>query len=105
MIALENIVSLWKAGFKLVPLNELSTGPTLSWSEIYSTPDYWSDEKLRLHLNKFHNIATTFGKSHLRDGDGREQYLHCLDIDSEEVLNRLSTLLEQWKLRIPCVLV
>jgi hypothetical protein len=98
MITLENIISLWKAGFKLVPLNELSTGPTVAWSEIYSTPDYWSDEKFRVYLNKFHNIATTFGKSHLLDKDGKELYLYCLDIDSEEVLNRVLTLLEQWKL-------
>jgi hypothetical protein len=98
MITLENIISLWKAGFKLVPLNELSTGPTVAWSEIYSAPDYWSDEKFRVDLNKFHNIATTFGKSHLQDKDSRELYLHCLDIDSEEVLNRVLTLLEQWKL-------
>ncbi|MGC1930191.1 MAG: hypothetical protein WA667_14555, partial [Candidatus Nitrosopolaris sp.] len=98
MITLEIIISLWKAGFKLVPLNELSSGPTISWSEIYSKPDYWSDEKLRLQLNKFYNIATTFGKSHLRDKDGRELYLYCLDIDSEEVLNRVCALLEQWKL-------
>jgi hypothetical protein len=98
MIALENIISLSNVGFKLVPLNELSAGPTLSWSEIYSTPDYWSDEKFRLHLNKFYNVATTFGKTHLRDSDGRELYLHCLDIDSEEVLNKLLTLLDQWKL-------
>jgi hypothetical protein len=98
MITLENIISLRQAGFKPVPLNELSTGPTVAWSEIYSTPDYWSDEKFRVDLNKFHNIATTFGQSPLRDKDGRELYLHCLDIDSEEVLNRILTLLEQWKL-------
>jgi hypothetical protein len=98
MITLENIISLWNAEFKLVLLNELSTGLTLSWSEIYSTSDYWSDEKFRLQLNKFYNIATTFGRSHLRDKDDRELYLCCLDIDSEEVLNRVLTLLEQWKL-------
>ena len=97
MITLEIIISLWKSGFKPVPLNELSTSPTIPWSEIYSTPDFWSDDKFGLYLNKFHNIATTFGKSHLRDVDGRELYLHCLDIDSNEVLNRVLTLLEQWK--------
>ncbi len=94
---LENIISYWKMGFKLIPLNELSTGPTLSWSEIYSIPDYWSDQKFGLQLNRFYNIATTFGKSHLRDKDDRELYLYCLDIDSEEVLNRISALLEEWK--------
>jgi len=98
MITLENIISLSNAGFKLVPLNELSAGPTLSWSEIYSTPDYWSDEKFRLHLNKFYNVTTTFGRSHLRDIGGKKLYLHCLDIDSEEVLDKVLTLLEQWKL-------
>jgi hypothetical protein len=75
-------------GFKPVPLNELSTNPTLAWTEIYSNPDFWANDKIALHLNTFSNIATTFGKSHLRDQDGRELYLHCLDIDSEEVLNR-----------------
>ena len=63
----------------------------------YSTSDYWSDDKFRLHQNKFYNVATTFGRSHLRDMGGKELYLHCLDIDSEEVLNRVLTLLEQWK--------
>lgn len=66
MITLEIIISLWKAGFKLVPLDELSTSPTISWSEIYSTPDFWSEDEFGQQLNKFHNIATTFGKSHLR---------------------------------------
>ena len=63
-----------------------------------STPNFWSDDKFALHLNKFHNVATTFGESHLRDKDDRELYLYCLDIDSEEVLNRVLTLLNQWKL-------
>ena len=62
-------------GFMLVTLNELGITPTIPWSEIYSRSDFWSVEKFKLLLDKFHNIATTFGKSHLRDIDGREIYL------------------------------
>ena len=100
MIPSEIIISYWKIGFKLVSLDEISKSPIIPWSEIYDNPDFWSIEKIRECTDKFYNVATTFGKSYLKDAQGKELYLHCLDIDSDEVLNRVQSLLEQeWKLK------
>jgi hypothetical protein len=100
MISLETIFSYWKIGFKLVPLDKLSKSPIIPWSEIYDNSDFWSIEKIREYKDKFYNVATTFGKSHLKDAQGRELYLYCLDIDSDEVLRRVQSLLEQeWKFK------
>ena len=100
MISLETIFSYWNIGFKLVPLDELSKSPVIAWSEIYDNPDFWSIEKIREYTDKFYNVATTFGKSHVKDTQGKELHLYCLDIDSDEVLNRVQSLLEQeWKLK------
>ena len=92
------LVTYWKVGFKLVPLNELSKNPTIAWGGIYDNPNYWSIKKLKTSANTFYNLATTFGKTHLRDSQGRDLFLHCLDIDSEEVLKRILKFLEIWKL-------
>ena len=98
MITLEALLAYLRIGFKLVPLNELSGAPAISWSEIYSNPDFWSTQKLTEHLRMFHNIATTFGQTHVTDSQGKKLYLYCLDIDSEGVIQRVTTLLEQeWK--------
>ena len=42
-------------------------------------------------------MATTFGITHVKDGHGKEEvlYLHCLDIDSDNVLRLTSDLLEE----------
>jgi hypothetical protein len=98
MIAIETLVKYFNMGFKLVPLDEISKGPIIPWSEIYTNSDFWSTEKLQEYSDKFHNISTTFGKTNVTDSDGNRLYLYCLDIDSEEVLQRVTTLLEQeWK--------
>jgi hypothetical protein len=91
MILLETIFSYWKIGFKLVPLDEISKSPIIPWSKIYDNPDFWSIEKIREYTDKFYNVATTFGKSHPKDAAGEELYLHCLDIDSDEVLKSSSS--------------
>jgi hypothetical protein len=91
MISLETTISYWKMGFKPVPLDEISKSPIIPWSEIYDNPDFWSIEKIREHSDKFYNVATTFGKSHVKDTKEKELYLYCLDIDSEEVLKRLNS--------------
>ena len=82
----DTLIEYMNMGFKLVPLNELSQSPTLAWSEIYADPEFWSEEKIKDSANKFYNVATTFGKTTIKDTDGRDLYLHCLDIDSPEVL-------------------
>ena len=99
MIGLDILVRFSKMGFKLVPLNEPSMRPVLAWSDIYDNSNFWSLEKFEKYANKFNNLATTFGQSPLTDSHGRELFLYCLDIDSEEVLKRVSTFLEEWKLK------
>ena len=96
----DTLIEYMNMGFKLVPLDELSQSPTLAWSEIYANPEFWSEEKIKDSANKFHNVATTFGKTNIKDTDGSDLYLHCLDIDSPEVLKRVQHLLEQeWKFK------
>jgi hypothetical protein len=85
-LSFETLISYWKIGFKLVPLDELSKSPTIAWTEIYANPDFWSIEKLKEYSEKFYNISTTFGKTHVKDENGEDLYLHCLDIDSDNVL-------------------
>jgi hypothetical protein len=98
MISYETLILYCKIGFKPVPLNELSKNPAMAWSDIYANPNFWSEEKLTEHLDRFHNISTTFGQTHVTDSGGNRLYLYCLDIDSEQVLQRVTTLLEQeWK--------
>lgn len=86
MIPLESLLIYLRIGFKLVPLNEIGRTPVISWSEVYSNSEFWSIEKLEQDANKFHNVATTFGETSLRDSSERKLFLYCLDIDSEEVL-------------------
>jgi hypothetical protein len=96
MIALESLLLYSKIGFKLVPLNETGHSPIISWSDIYFNSEFWSIEKLKQYASKFYNVATTFGETSLCDSQGRNQFLICLDIDSEEVLKRVSKLLGEW---------
>ena len=96
----DTLIEYVDMGFKLVPLDELSQSPTLAWSEIYTDPEFWSEEKIKDSAGKFHNVATTFGRTNIKDTDGSDLYLHCLDIDSPEVLKRVQHLLEQeWKFK------
>ena len=98
MLSPELLLAYYKIGLKPVPLDELSKAPVILWSEIYSNSDFWSLDKLRKHSNKFYNIATTFGQTHLKDGQNSPLYLHCLDIDSDEVLKKVTSPLEtKWK--------
>jgi len=61
-------------------------------------PEFWSEKKIKESPNRFHNVATTFGKSKIKDAEGGDLYLHCLDIDSEEVLKRVHGLLKgEWQ--------
>ena len=89
-VPLEDLINHDGLGFKLIPLKEDSMTPNVpSTNEIYNNPEYWSEDTLRNKYYLFHNVATTFGKSHIKDEDGRDFYLNMLDIDSEEVFTRL----------------
>jgi hypothetical protein len=49
-------------------------------------------QQLRKESWRFHNLATTFGKTHLKDKQGNDLYLNKLDIDSDEVFTRLANI-------------
>ncbi|PWU80347.1 MAG: hypothetical protein DLM72_12660 [Candidatus Nitrosopolaris wilkensis] len=81
------LIELYKIGFKLVPLDE-GGKPSIAWTDIYENVSYWNPERLVQELHRFKNVATTFGKTPLKDDHG-PLYLYALDIDSEEVYNIL----------------
>jgi hypothetical protein len=88
-IPLRDLNNLDGLGFKLIPLRQDSTTPNIpSTNIICNDPDYWSEEKLRDNHHLFHNVATVFGKSHIKDQNGDDLYLNAFDIDSENVFTR-----------------
>jgi DNA replicative helicase MCM subunit Mcm2 (Cdc46/Mcm family)/DNA polymerase elongation subunit (family B) len=82
----ERLQSLHNLGFKLVPLNAEGE-PSVPWTPIYEKIDYWkeSDFTNLAIIPKFKNVASTAGKTHLRDDQGKELYLNVLDVDSEYI--------------------
>jgi hypothetical protein len=85
-------------GFKLVPLGNDSIPAVSSTNEICSNPDYWTEEKLIQNHWRFSNTATTFGIIQTIHGNENDiLYLHCLDIDSDNVLAVLFDLLNELK--------
>ena len=81
------LIDLNKIGFKLVALDD-DGKPVIAWTDIYENVNYWNPDRLVQESYKFKNVATTFGKTHLKDDQG-PLYLYALDIDSEEVYNIL----------------
>ena len=100
LIPLEILFKYSNIGFRIIPLGLDSKTPAIkSTNQIYNNSDYWSTERIGQEQNKFHNIATTFGKVHTKDEDGKILYLNGLDIDSDNVLGILFDLLEALKLK------
>ncbi|MDQ6862456.1 MAG: hypothetical protein M3044_01395 [Thermoproteota archaeon] len=87
VISPAQLIDFYKIGFKLVPLDE-DGKPAIAWTDIYDNVNYWNPDKLVQESYKFKNVATTFGKTHLKDDQGH-LYLYALDIDSEGVYNIL----------------
>jgi hypothetical protein len=50
----------------------------------------WTEERIEREAYRFKSVATTYGKTHLKDDAGRDLYLNELDIDDEEIFTRLS---------------
>ena len=114
IIHLTTLIDLHKIGFKLVPLAEDGKTPNVSGlltaeekergmeesadgkehpvNYIYHHPEFWNKERLTKEAWRFHNVATTFGKTHLKDEQGNDLYLNKLDIDSDEVFTRLANI-------------
>src|SRR5215208_7019414 len=85
-------------GLKLVPLcSDCRTPAIKSTNEVYYNPEYWTVEKIEQEHCKFVNLATTFGKTYVKDEGNRDLYLNGLDIDSDKVLGILFDLLEELK--------
>jgi DNA polymerase elongation subunit (family B) len=95
------IIKYHRMGFRLVPVGDDSKTPNVaSTNEIYNNPNYWTEEKLIEDCSKFSNIATTFGVTYTPEIDSTENkrvYLHCLDIDSDNVLAILFDLVKELK--------
>ena len=89
----ETLVEYHKMGFKLVPLSS-DNKPVVKWNPIYEDPNFWTAEKMEAE-SKFQNVATVFGKTHIKDSEGRDLYLNGLDCDSESVYRILTTQIEQ----------
>jgi hypothetical protein len=88
-------------GFKLIPLGDDSKTPTVrSTNGIHNDPNYWTEEKLIKDCSRFLNIATTFGITDIagtESDENKKVYLHCLDIDSDNVLAILFNIVEELK--------
>lgn len=78
------LVQLYKLGFKLVPLS-LEHHVVVSWTQIYEDSNYWSPEKIVSESPKFKNVATVFGRTHVKDENGLELNLNVFDGDSKYV--------------------
>ena len=99
-ISLEVLIKSHIIGFKVVPISNDSKTPAIkSTNEVYDNPEYWTAETLKLEYQRFTNLATTFGKTCLKDENDEALYLHGLDIDSDNVLGILFDLLEELKLK------
>lgn len=96
-ISSKELVNHHKAGFKLVPLSEDHVPAVNETTPIYENPNYWNvndfnDPKIVL---KFKNVATTLGKTHIKDSKGNDLYIQVLDIDSENAFTLVNTPLSQ----------
>ena len=66
-----SLIELHNIGFKLIPLAEDVKTPTVnSTNEIYSNPNYWTAQKIEQECYRFKNVATTYGKTHIKDEQG-----------------------------------
>jgi hypothetical protein len=88
------LVQLHKLGFKLVPLS-LEHYAVISWTPIYEDSNFWALENIVSESPKFKNVATVFGKTHVKDSEGKGLYLNDLDCDSEPVYKILTTPIEE----------
>jgi len=111
-IPLEELLLFYESGFKLVPLAENGKTPNVNGlltaeqrqrsieescdgkehtvNYIYNHPEFWNKDRISRDAWRFHNVATTYGKTHIKDEESNNLYLNEADIDSKEVLDRLA---------------
>jgi hypothetical protein len=104
VVEIKILIELHKIGFKLVPLCADGKTPNVSGlltpeesqrsieesgdekehpiNYIYSHSEFWNEERIKREAWRFENVATTFGRTHLKDENGNDLYLNQLDIDS-----------------------
>jgi hypothetical protein len=98
VIAIETLVGYNTIGFKVVPLGADSKTPAVkSTTKIYNDIAYWTTNLIKEEHHRFKNVATTFGRTYIKDENGQYLYLHGLDIDSDNVLRILFDLVEELK--------
>ena len=106
------LIQYYKLGFKLIPISDDGVTPNVSGlltteeqaiskkesksgkiepvSYIYNHPEFWTEDRIKKETYRFSNVATTYGKTYLKDDNGKDLYLSELDIDDEEIFTRLS---------------
>ncbi len=91
VITSKELCLLHSNGFKLVPLSK-NHEFTIKWGPIYDNPSFWQiDDFCTAEIStKFKNVASTLGKTHIKDSENKDLYLQVLDCDSEGVCNILT---------------
>ena len=85
-----NVSGLLTPEEQLISIKESKSGKVEPVNYIYNHPEFWTEDRIKKEAHRFINVATTYGKTHLKDNDGKELYLNELDIDDKEIFTRLS---------------
>jgi hypothetical protein len=96
-VSSSDLLSLFKLGFKLVPLDNDHEHDTemslISYNPNYWHPDSFSDPTV---CSRFVNVASALGKTHMIDPtNNKNLYLQVLDTDLDYVYNTVTTPLSQ----------
>jgi hypothetical protein len=76
VIPIRTLLGYNTIGFKVVPLGTDSKTPAIkSTTEIYDDYEYWTTELIKEEHYRFKNVATTFGKTSIKDEKGEYLYL------------------------------
>jgi hypothetical protein len=117
-IPIEALIQLFQVGFrKMVPLfadskranvysdkfiteEEIKQFPSAEGKHlriIHQNPCFWTETRLQENSHLFHNVATTFGLTDLKDSRGRALYLYGVDIDTKQAYEVLKEIIEKLK--------
>jgi hypothetical protein len=89
-----HVMDLATLGFKVVPIPENGEGSVIPWKPIYDNGG-WDLIELSKQYHLFeHGIATCFGLT-IIPKSGEVYYLNCLDVDSQNAMDRLSNLIDR----------
>src|SRR5262245_5081185 len=65
-----NVLGLLTPEERQRSINESKDGKEHPVNYIHDHPEFWSKERLEKEHWRFKNVATTYGMTHLKDGDG-----------------------------------